>query len=387
MAHGGRLHAPVALSEGRFPIEADPALPESIELLRVRAPLRRAHRSAHGEQAWRESVLVGWHTGSTAVGWAECPTLQIPGYVTETTDAAWAALVQELAPAALAGRSPTPLGAPAAAAAMIDAACDAALRLRAVPLGEHLGELTASSSRSAVPWCAVLAAAGAPAEQLVAEAREAVGQGASMVKVKVASAEEGSAVLPAVIEAVEVPVAADANGSLDRRGAARLDGLGLAYLEQPVPPGAPWDDLAALRSAMSTPIALDESLTSLDAVRSALLAGALDVVSLKPSRLGGCVAAARAAALARSFGAQCFVGGMFELGIGRSAALGVASLDLCGLPTDLGPSQRYLSDCDEVCEPIVVGPQGEVVVPRGPGIGRAPFPDLPGLIERAVLSR
>ena len=360
----------------------------------MRVPLRRPHRSAHGEQAWRESILVGWHTGAGAgadagsawpVGWAECPTLQVPGYVTETTDAAWSALVHELAPAALGGRSPTPLGAPAAAAAMIDAACDAALRLRAVSLGEHLGVLTDSSPRAAVPWCAVVAAAGAPTAALVAEARAAVGQGASMVKVKVASADEGAAVLPAVIEAVEVPVAADANGSLGPSGAARLDGLGLAYLEQPVPRGAPWDDLAALRSTMATPIALDESLTSLDAVRSALLAGALDVVSVKPARMGGCVAAARAAALARSYGAQCFVGGMFELGIGRAAALGVASLDLCGLPTDLGPSQRYVSDGDEVCEPIVVGQHGEVLVPRGPGIGRAPFSDAPGLIERAVL--
>jgi O-succinylbenzoate synthase len=328
------------------------------------------HRSAHGAQDGRESILVGWHSGAGEVGWSECPTLSGPGYVTETTEAAWAALSQQLVPAALAGRSPAITGTPAASAALIDAALDAALRAAGTPLGAHLAALQGCELRTEVPWCAVLAEVGAPAEEMVDAARAAVAQGASMVKVKVAGAV--TAPLEAVRGSVEVPVAVDANGSLDAAQLMAYDELGLAYIEQPLPPTATWEDWAGVRGRLSTPLALDESLPSLDAVRSALLAGALDVVSVKPARIGGCEAAASAAALAADHGASCVVGGMFELGVGRAAALSVAALEVCDLPCDLGPSARYVEP--DVCEPLVTGGTGSVVVPVGAGIGRTPDP-------------
>jgi O-succinylbenzoate synthase len=58
---------------------------------------------------------------------------------------------------------------------------------------------------------------------------------------------------------------------------------------------------------------------------------------------------------------------MFELGIGRAAALALASLDCVVLPTDVGPSARYVDD--DVTAPIVTGGDGAVVVPAGPGLG------------------
>lgn len=364
--------------------------PSSVELLRVRAPLRRAHRSAHGEQESRESILVGWHPppgrspGGGIVGWGECPTLDAGGYATETTEQAWSALLDELVPAALSGRSPSPLGAPAASAALADARLDSLLRARGVGLARHLGSLLGVSTSPSVPWCAVVAGVGLPADELVAEARDAVGLGASMVKVKITGAGDPRSVLAAVIEVLEVPVAADANGSLDARGASALDDLGLAYLEQPLPATTPWPELADLRGSLSTPVALDESLPSIDAVHSALLAGAADVVSVKPARLGGCASAARAASLAAGAGLGCFVGGMFELGIGRAAALGVASLDLFDLPTDLGPTRRYFAR--DVCEPLVTAADGAMLVPEGPGTGREPEVVATAVVERVVVS-
>jgi O-succinylbenzoate synthase len=293
------------------------------------------------------------------------------GYVTEPTDVAWDALVSDLVPAALSGRSPGFSVAPAATASVLDAALDAELRSSATSLAAHLAARQGCARRRTVAWCAVLADVELPAAELVEAARAAVAQGATMVKVKVAP--PARARLTAVCESVEVPVAADANGSLTIAELEALDDLGLAYLEQPLSPTLSWDEWAAVRASMGTPLALDESLPSLDAVRSALLAGALDVVSVKPSRLGGCAAAAAAGALAVGHGASCFVGGMFELGIGRAAALGVASLELFGLPCDLGPSSRYVEP--DVCEPLVTDAGGQMVVPDGPGLGRTPEPE------------
>ena len=358
------------------------APPARVELWRVRAPLRRPHRSARSDQSWRESILVGWHDASGVVGWGECPTLA-GGYVTEPTDVAWTALVSDLVPAALSGRSPGLSVAPAASASVLDAALDARLRAGSTPLASHLADRQGCAHREAVAWCAVLADVDASASELAEAARAAVAQGASMVKVKLASAARER--LMAVCSAVEVPVAADANGSLGAPDLAAIDDLGLAYLEQPLAPTLTWEEWASARASLRTPLALDESLPSLDALRSALLAGALDVVSVKPARLGGWAAAAEAAALARRHGAACFVGGMFELGVGRAGALCVASLELFGLPCDLGPSSRYVEP--DVCEPLVTDADGRMAVPGGPGLGRTPEPERLEVIAHLVLDR
>ena len=63
---------------------------------------------------------------------------------------------------------------------------------------------------------------------------------------------------------------------------------------------------------------------------------------------------------------------MWESGIGRAAALQVAAWQSPDLPTDLGPSSRYVER--DVCEPIIEDADG-VVVPAGPGWGRTPDPD------------
>jgi O-succinylbenzoate synthase len=369
------------LTCGHLPPKVIPDPPPAVELWRVRAPLVRVHRSHHGSQAVRESILVGWHDRSGVVGWAECPTLATSGYATETVEESWAALVSALVPAALGGRSPGLVVAPAASASLLDAATDALLREGGVSLASHLGALQDCSSRPAVPWCAVLADVDSSADELIEAAAEALAGGASMLKVKVSGAQRER--LGALVSSVEVPVAADANGSLDPAGVAALDDLGLAYLEQPLAATLTWEQWASLREAMATPLALDESLPSLDAVRCALLAGALDVVSVKPARMGGCAAAATAAAMAARQGVSCFVGGMFELGIGRAAALAVASLGVCDLPCDLGPSGRYVEP--DVCEPLVSGANGDVLVPDGSGIGRVPEPRRLDVVDHHLL--
>lgn len=354
-------------------------LPARLRLVRVRVPLRSARRSAHGTEQVRDSVLVAWTGAAGVEGWAECPTLASPGYATETTDAAWQGLTTVLGPALVTARSagapsPGPVpGLPAATSALADAALDARLRAGGRSLRDELG-----ATRSSVAWTAVLAGVGGRPADLADDAVAAVAQGASAVKVKVAGPGDLDAV-DAVREAVSVGVAVDANGSLDERPdlLEHLDGLGLRYLEQPVAPGRTWDEIAALRARLRTPLVLDESMRSPDAVRAAVLAGAVDGVSVKPARLGGVAAAAAAARFAADHGAAVFVGGMYELGLGRAAALAVAALAECAWPTDLGPSSRYVEE--DLTDPLVLDERGGVVLPEGPGCGRSP---LPAALER-----
>jgi len=366
-------------------------VPAAVRLVRVHVPLRGAHRASHGSEQVRDVILVRWTRPDGVHGWSECPTLSSSGYATETTDAAWAGLTSRMVPALLEGGVAFVAGLVAASAALLDAALDAQLHAEGRSLVAALaatqaddlaaGPAPAPAPARRLPRCAVLADLGASPAELAARAASALEAGAAMVKVKIAPGHDLAVLREVLAAAGGAPVAADANGSYpDLASLRQLDALGLAYLEQPVPAGWSWDDLSQLRAALATPVALDESLVSLDAVNSALRAGALDVVSLKPARLGGVRAAAEALRLAGEAGADAFVGGMLELGIGRATAAALAAQPGCTLPTDLGPSSAYV-DAD-ICEPIVVDRDGLLVVPEGVGIGRVP--DEADLLARRV---
>lgn len=371
-AGGGALVAPIGpLSPSNVPGDADP--PASLRLVRVSVPLRHAHVAAHGAESIRDVVLIAWSSSSGETGWGECPTLSGPGYAVGTTDEAWRLLVGHLAPAVLAGAG-LAVAAPhegsgawrAAAGALADARLDATLRADGRSLRTHLG-----AARTRVPRCVVLAGLGDTPSQLARRASEAVVGGASLVKVKIAPGHDVE-VLAAIGDAIGASrTAADANGSYSDPGAlAEVDSLGLRYLEQPFDPALPWAEAAAWHRSLATAVALDEPLRSIDDVEAALRAGAADVVSVKPARIGGVEAAATAVALARAAGVDAFVGGMLELGIGRATAAALAGLEGCTLPTDLGPSRQYVDR--DICEPIETDEEGALVLPDGPGIGRVP---------------
>ena len=161
---------------------------------------------------------------------------------------------------------------------------------------------------------------------------------------------------------------ADANGSFEPGSAPGLRGLDaydLRCLEQPFSA----DDLhahRALADTMSTPIALDESLWSLGRVREAVDVGACRVACLKPGRMGGVFAVVAAAEYCARAGVDCFVGGFFETGLGRSVNAAVAGRGEFGLPGDLGDPDLYLE-----ANPFsyLATHRGVVALSEAPGLG------------------
>lgn len=399
---------------------------ELVRLHRVAVPLRSPLRASHGTETVRRSTLVEVRDATGATGWGECPALTHPTYTGEYASGAWRLLRDELVPAALAGRGGSVRGHPMARFALECALADLRLRLAGCSLGDALagavgtgaapegagepdpggapavgsgrrhriartvvvgrridGEspvasspvwsLPAGSSASAPAGCPAssstaeaIRAVDAVVDAVVDDAGRAVAGGARLVKVKIEPGwdREPLAALRAAFPTL--PLAADANGAYAGHGPDALDWveeLGLDYLEQPLDP----EDLvghARLQARLAaTPLALDETVTSVGLLAAAVALRAGRRFSLKPSRLGGLLAPARAAAATPG----CFVGGMFELGVGRAAAMALASLDVVDLPCDLGPSEHYVEL--DVTEPLVVDEAGDLVVPDGPGIG------------------
>lgn len=350
---------------------------EAIELVTVPMRLAVPLRTAAGRQAERDVLLV--HVlAAEAEGWAECVAEPEPTYSSEFTDAAVVVLRDHLLPRAWAG----PTGDALALGSHLDAVRGHPMARAAVELAVLDAQLRAAG-RSLASWLGATATSVAPGaalglhddvDELLAEADEALAAGAARLRVKIAPGRAAGH-----LEALRAHVGAnlllqaDANGSFSEGDAEldRLDGVGLACLEQPLHP----TDLlghARLAERLITPICLDEPLTSLGAIEAAVALGACEVVCLKPARVGGWVAARAVHDRCAELGVPLWVGGMLETGVGRAANLAVAALPHVALPPDLDPRGRFSPDLADSRLPF----DGAVPVPEGPGTGAVPDKEL-----------
>ena len=356
-----------------------------IILRRVCLPLRRRHRTAHGDEAVRDVLVLAVEDGDGVVGWGECPSLTAPGYSPETTEVAWAVARGVVVPdlAAAAGRAggdvPFRPDVPMLSSAVEGALIDLALRRAGTSLRDALGVPDGPVSLRR----GVVLADAADEADVRRDVAAAGASGAALVKLKVTPHTDPEVVAEACgAAAPSMGVAVDANGSLaDAAGLlAALDDLGLAYIEQPWSPAHP-EAAAALVGGLRTPVAVDEAARTAVAAVDAVESGAARIVNVKPACLGGLVRALRLVAAVRDAGGDVFVGGMLETGVGRAVAVAFAAhvaathVDPAGsggapIPTDLGPSSQYF-DAD-LTEPIVLDAAGGLVVPAGVGIGVSP---------------
>jgi len=349
---------------------------EAVELFVVPLHLAVPLRTAVGLRDQRDVLLVRVRAAE-ADGWAECVAEPEPTYASEFTAGAVLVLRDHLVPRAWAGPMGDAIalgphldalrGHPMARAALELAVLDAQLRAAGRSLASWLGATAAT--------VAVGAALGLhdDPDALLVEADEALAAGAVRLRVKVAPglAADHLIALRAQV-GPDVLLQADANGSFteDDPELDRLDEVGLACLEQPL--GA--DDLlghARLAERLVTPICLDEPLTSLGAVETAVALGACEVVCLKPARVGGWIAARAVHDRCAELGVPVWVGGMLETGIGRAANLAVAALPCVALPPDMDPRGRFAPDLADPVLPV----EGLVRVPDGPGTGAVPDAD------------
>ncbi|MEZ0114453.1 O-succinylbenzoate synthase [Catenulispora sp. EB89] len=353
-----------------------------IELRRVAIPLVSPFRTSFGTQHTRELGLVRVRTEQTD-GYGELVTMTAPVYSAEYTDGALAVLRDHLIPrlaqaAAKGGLDPwavAPALAPIkghrmAKAALETAVLDAWLRERSLSMAEWLG-----ATREKVP-----AGVSVGIMDSVPQLLDAVGgyldEGYLRIKLKI---EPGWDLAPvrAVRERFgdDVLLQVDANTAYTLADApllARLDPFDLLLIEQPLDE----EDVrghAELAKRIKTPVCLDESIVSARAAADAIALGACAVVNIKPGRVGGYLESRRIHDVCVANGVPVWCGGMLETGLGRAANVALAALPGFTLPGDTSASDRYYRT--DITEPFVLK-DGHLQVPREPGLGRTPIPEL-----------
>ena len=213
-------------------------------------------------------------------------------------------------------------------------------------------------------------------------ARQSVESGFLTLKVK-AGAERETEVLVERIRAIREAVGPDVRLRLDVNGAwdlataeERLEAIArfdIEFAEQPVATDE-IDALAELRRRVRVPIAADEAAESVRAVRDLLRAEAVDVLVIKPARVGGPLAVAEIAELAAERGVPVVISTLFETGIGIAASLATAAAlpevvaDRWPDALDHGLATAGLLDHDLLAESLIVA-DGRMHAPARPGSG------------------
>ena len=345
-----------------------------IELFQVAMVPAAVHAAAHGTIGQRNVILARVWDSDGASGWGECVAFPTAGYLGETVDTAWTALRNGVAPALMGRRFDGPValaqylkGAmphnPVASATVEMATWDMVAKRQQCSLASLLGGI-----HDWVPAGATVAVLDKP-EQMADRVAQAAAAGYKRIKVKIDPARALTVAREAVSAAGGVPIVADANGSFppgEVQALRELDAAGLAWIEQPYGP-ASLRASSDLRAEIATPIALDESVTTVDATERIIEHEAAAAVVIKPGRVGGLAASMEIYRRTRAAGLRHWIGGMLETGVGRAHNLALASLAGSSLPGDMGPSSAYW-ERDLLTEPFEMV-DGAVSIPEGPGIG------------------
>jgi O-succinylbenzoate synthase len=309
-------------------------------------PLRRPFVTATGTLPERRTLLIGVEA-EDATGWAEAAPY--PGQGPGSIDQVWSI--------ATSGEMREVMALPA----VTNAIADWAARSVGEPLWRRLG-----GKRRVVQ--AGLAIGATP--NTLDEVEEAVRGGYRTVKLKIRPEHDVEVVRRVRERFPALEIGVDANGSYRSETDAALDAidrLGVAYIEQPYPA----HDLTAhrsLRERVRTPVALDESIQSIDDAVAVMSSAAADLLVVKPGRLG-IAQAGTIHDLAVDRGLRVKPSGLIETGIGRAFTMALATLPGSVFP-DLAPADAFLE-----VDPVASSPalsRGTMMPPESPGIGCAP---------------
>ena len=316
-----------------------------VHLYHVCMPLLEPWVTAYGSQNSIESLFVNLKFDS-GDGWGECAPAPLPLYNSEYTKGAFAA-AHDVFANQIVGKDISSAdqlqslfqefkGHEFTRSAFDAAWWDAEARACGKPLWSLIGGVNQTISVGAdIP---VLSSTSA----LIDRISEAIDQGFPRVKLKfnrnctVGMIERVRSNFPDLVMHIDC----NSGFTLDDIEMFRaLDQLELKMIEQPLA----YDDLvnhAVLQKQITTPICLDESITSLGRAAKAIRIKACRWINIKTSRVGGLT---NALAIHEPVKSRCssFSCGMLESAVGQGSSLALATKDNVAYPVTYFPASSF----------------------------------------------
>jgi O-succinylbenzoate synthase len=351
---------------------------QEITLHEIRLPLKEPFRISSGLVTERRIMLLRVRDVDGVTVWSECVAGEAPNYASETIDTAWLAINDYVAPRVLGTEFEQPAhvhpalelnfrGHNMAKAAIEMASWALVAEREGMPLARLLG-----GTRTEIPTGISIGIQASP-QVLVERVGRALADGYRKIKIKIEPGRD-LPFLQAVRSAYpDAPLMADANNAYTLKDAVhlkQLDPLHLVMIEQPLA----YDDIvrhAELQRMLTTPICLDESITSVDRAEDMITLKSGRIINIKAGRVGGLQQARAIHDLCARHGIPVWCGGMLESGVGRAYNVALASLPNFSIPGDLSPSSRYW-ERDIVTPEWIMSADGMMQVPLDhAGIGVA----------------
>lgn len=349
---------------------------DEFSVFHVAMPLIDPWKTAFGEMREVDTVLVRLRSGDES-GWGECAPYAHPNFCSEWAEGCFHLITNIFRPLLLGREINTPQqlqerlgpfkGNHFAKAAIDLAWWDLCTRLQNRPLWQAIGGENPTFSVGAdIPVQPDRA-------RLLDAVSKALYAGYPRVKLKYRR-DSGVDMVAAVRDAFpEAVMHIDCNSGFTLDDLAEfqaLDRLELAMIEQPLAS----DDLidhAQLQEKLSTPLCLDESITSIDRARKAIESGAARMINIKHGRVGGLTNAIEIARLCHQRGIPFWIGGMLESAVGQGPSMALATLPGVGYPADIFPDGRLYAS--ELATPqIELSAPGRMTVSHDKGCGYSP---------------
>ena len=361
---------------------------DEIILRELHMPLVRPFETSFGVTRNRR-ILLAEVKSDGLTGWGECTAGERPFFSAESTNSAWAAIVQELGPM-LAAESPKHAGdCPGifrmvrgnqmAKATLENAIWDIEAQREGVSLSRLIGGV-----RDVIP-CGVSLGIQSSIPELLAIIEKELAAGYQRIKLKCKPGWDIE-----VFDRVRnrwpgIMLSCDANSAYKLKDADHIvefDAFDLLMIEQPL-----WHDdfyyHSMLQKRLQTPICLDESIRNRRDTLAAIEMESCRIINIKLGRVGGFSEAIAVHNAAQERGIPVWCGGMLETGVGRSHNIALSTLENFTLPGDISASARYW--VDDIIEPAVtVSPAGEIAIPDTAGRGYEVRTDL---VERLTVRK
>ncbi len=346
---------------------------DAIILRELHMPLVRPFETSFGVTRNRR-VLLAEIKSEGLTGWGECTAGEHPYFSPESTDSAWAAIVNEMGPM-LAAEAPEHAGEcpkifklvrgnRMAKATLENAIWDLEAQREGIPLYQLLGGV-----REVIP-CGVSLGIHASIPELLETIERELAAGYQRIKLKCKPGWDVEVFEKVRSRWPAITLSCDANSAYRLHDADHLvsfDAFDLLMIEQPL-----WHDdfyyHSMLQKRLETPICLDESIHNRRDALAAIEMASCRIINLKLGRVGGFSEAIAVHNAAQERGIPVWCGGMLETGIGRSHNIALSTLENFTLPGDVSASARYWAE--DIIEPeVTVSAQGEIAIPETPGRG------------------
>ena len=346
---------------------------DAIFLRELHMPLVHPFETSFGVTSKRR-ILLAEVQSEGLTGWGECTAGEWPHFSEESTDSAWAVIVNELGPL-LAAEAPEHggdcpgifrrvRGNRMAKAALENAVWDLEAQRLGISLSNLLGGV-----RETIP-CGVSLGIQSSIAELMAVIERELANGYQRIKLKCKPGWDVDVFERVRSKWPEIMLSCDANSAYRLRDAdhlATFDEFDLLMIEQPL-----WyDDFyyhSMLQKRLKTPICLDESIRNRRDALASIEMESCRIINIKLGRVGGFSEAIAVHNAAQERGIPVWCGGMLESGVGRSHNIALSTLENFTLPGDVSASARYWTE--DIIEPeVTVTPEGEIEVLDTPGRG------------------